>query len=1129
MRPRLEALPQRVRAHLTVWLSLSALLVCTNSTSAQTELPNPFHSGGSPNSYGSAVALGDAQFGGLDAFISDPSYPAVHWYSKGPGPGGLWNWFLPFLGPGDANGSFGRRLALRSKNPAWNDGWALAISSQNQSTNGGNSGAVWVASSTMSSQFFDLLYPSSAGDAFGSALTWAGDQLVVGAPGDDFYGSNAGALYLYTPSFQGGGLLWTAPTRIDTSSIAAAGYAVGGQPIAASQDWLLVGARWLGGINGDDVFIFQRSGNTFVPFASQPRLNLSARPLSQILLRGDELYINGELLSHHLRFHSGTSRWQPVNPGGSTLFPAVFDVEDELMLGYGANGSAWTICASLPLIAQQRLAGQWTSSGYSPTPGAVGGGGTSLLDRKLLLGSIAGNSCQGPFGPSWGTAWFFDFAGDQNVNGIADATDIASDPCLDRNANGVLDSTEGLWTGWVGTGGGNFLEEFDTTRNEWNWSDGKPDGRRVAMKFAGTSPATVTLDDSGQTHTVRGLEVRGHLAPIAELLLRIAPASRLDALSLGSCQAELIIGSHGRVLVDQAQLIGQAGSIESNGILEIRGDSSSLVNLVALEELPPMSRVELGGGSLSVSKGLRIGVSGAPADTGGHVSGHGALSSSVVDVRSSGVLNAYRAGVAATLQVTSPTFTSSGHLLVGESDELRISASTATIGGNTDIEANGKLEVTLSGFLPVQHSGDLQLSDGKVVLGGAVPILTNTAGARIYGSGEIQGDVNNSGRIESLATGDTITMGAVGTNLGELLAANGGKLSMKSLRNDGTTQVVTNGRLETTGAASLDNYGIFFVDDAQVDIAGSTRNLFGLTGAGLICLKDLTGAKAWTTGGAFLNDISARLEVTDSNILASSFENIGEAILSGATQITTSGNLTNSGQMCAKGGTHILSGGPWTNSGTVCIETGSFVFVNGSLLLPGGGVSWNCSCSLTPTCGSPPITTGAADAELLVVGDLTADAQSTLDLADGKLTLLGNLDVAITDPARRDLHRGTIVLTGNVQEIEMLASDRGNSGPFGGQVKGQIGTLQIGPAPTTVRLVDRHVNDGGNEVLYVQNLVLDAGTTLDLAGRTLYYESLQQDQSANVTDSVGGGQLEQSKPAFGGAPGATLGKPSGKR
>ncbi len=60
-----------------------------------------------------------------------------------------------------------------------------------------------------------------------------------------------------------------------------------------------------------------------------------------------------------------------------------------------------------------------------------------------------------------------------------------------------------------------------------------------------------------------------------------------------------------------------------------------------------------------------------------------------------------------------------------------------------------------------------------------------------------------------------------------------------------------------------------------------------------------------------------------------------------------------------------------------------------------------------------------------------------------------------------------------------------------------IGTLRIGPTPTTVDMVDNHDNDGlgqgACEAIYVQDLIIESGATLNTNGCKVYYSTLTLD------------------------------------
>jgi hypothetical protein len=98
-----------------------------------------------------------------------------------------------------------------------------------------------------------------AGDAFGSAVAASPDLLVVGAPGDDREGSEAGAVHLFRAD--GGG--WS-----EDGVLVGTGARTGdrfGSAVALSGDLLAVGApgRDEDGSSSGAVYLYRRDGETW--------------------------------------------------------------------------------------------------------------------------------------------------------------------------------------------------------------------------------------------------------------------------------------------------------------------------------------------------------------------------------------------------------------------------------------------------------------------------------------------------------------------------------------------------------------------------------------------------------------------------------------------------------------------------------------------------------------------------------------------------------------------------------------------------------------------------------------------------------------------------------------------------
>jgi uncharacterized repeat protein (TIGR01451 family) len=136
------------------------------------------------------------------------------------------------------------------------------------------SGGTWVFSQTLTAN------DGVAGDSFGQGLTMQGDTLVIGAPGRDGAGANAGAAYVFTRSVGA----WNQGPRF-TSADAAENDAFGAV-LRLSADTLAVGVP-----NDGSVYVFERSGPTFV---QQQKLAPSA---PAVLSFGSTLGLDGNLMA----------------------------------------------------------------------------------------------------------------------------------------------------------------------------------------------------------------------------------------------------------------------------------------------------------------------------------------------------------------------------------------------------------------------------------------------------------------------------------------------------------------------------------------------------------------------------------------------------------------------------------------------------------------------------------------------------------------------------------------------------------------------------------------------------------------------------------------------------------------
>ena len=368
-----------------------------------------------------------------------------------------------------------------------------------------------------------------------------------------------------------------------------------------------------------------------------------------------------------------------------------------------------------------------------------------------------------------------------------------------------------------------------------------------------------------------------------------------------------------------------------------------------------------------------------------------------------------------------------------------------TGGGRQILQINNHCGLFSHAGVTISAGGMIDL-DGGELAGETV----NNAGGQVSGEGEVSAGLVNQGVVEG-TPGTTLWL--TGSTLdnqstGSLIAPIG------SVVNVYTPAVMQAGEIAIHGEAAA------FFFEALANLPGGLIKLLG-----------------GTLGTPYLtNDASADVEgfgTVDSDVT-----NDGEMTFVADTQIV--GNLENNGVVTIQSGILTILG-DLTGSGQII---GDFY--------------------------------GRAGNEgLTVIGDYVAANTAILSLGQGVARIAGSFDVAINDPAHYDLALATVQMVGlpedGPQLVEVMAADAGRYVTLPDAALFSVGTLRIGPTATTVRLADNHDNTAGTgaEALYVENLILEPGTTLDLAGMCIYYLTVTPedpfDPASGVTvmDSVG--------------------------
>jgi hypothetical protein len=272
-------------------------------------------------------------------------------------------------------------------------------------------------------------------------------------------------------------------------------------------------------------------------------------------------------------------------------------------------------------------------------------------------------------------------------------------------------------------------------------------------------------------------------------------------------------------------------------------------------------------------------------------------------------------------------------------------------------------------------------------------------------------------------------------------------------------------------------------------------------------------------------DGQTRLEQGASLTFAGSVETIGPVTANLNSSLTTGGVFTNIDIFSLTGGTinaplflnrataNIFGSsaifGSFTNNNgaTTTIRSGT-LFVFGSFTNNGTIVGTVCSGCLQDGGGA------AASPGLDVGGDLSlgVDANLNLPFTGAIVRVGGNYDASINNNARYDMAIASLQLegSGTEQTLEAMSNDIGASATgLDRTLPGHypLGTLEIGPAPSTVRLVDTRDNDGlgqsSCEAIYVGTLRINSGSRLINTGcAKIYYTTLVNSGTIDVPANV---------------------------
>jgi hypothetical protein len=233
--------------------------------------------------------------------------------------------------------------------------------------------------------------------------------------------------------------------------------------------------------------------------------------------------------------------------------------------------------------------------------------------------------------------------------------------------------------------------------------------------------------------------------------------------------------------------------------------------------------------------------------------------------------------------------------------------------------------------------------------------------------------------------------------------------------------------------------------------------------------------------------------------------NSGAIVEGGTAQVMTGGaadflivGRTGAGAVTQSNGTMTVSrsvtlGGATTGDGTYTLS-------GGVLDAPAVFVGYEGAGALRLTGSNARV-----DTEVLAFGldgSLEAAAGSSAHLTGPAMVAIASDDAS----AMAGLESVTLVFEGGVDHdstLEIASQDRGPT-MDGYADNFALGTLEVGGTnPADVVLVDEFFNSGVDEALYLDTLVLNPGSTLDLDGQTLYVRTIDDNGGALVEN---GGQ-----------------------
>jgi hypothetical protein len=1031
--------------------------------------------------------------------------------------------------------------------------------------NGEGSAYVFVRSGTTWTQQAKLTASDAAsGDWFGSSVSLSGDTAVVGAGNDDNGGgANAGSVYVFVRS----GTVWTQQQKLTASDAAPNdGFGVS---VSVSDNTAMVGASSddnAGGVDAGSAYVFVRTGGVWTQQAKLIASDAAASDFfcTSVALSGNTAVVGAfhddnvgglDAGSAYVFVRSGiswTQQAQLTAPDGvaeDRFGNCVALLGDTAVVAAASDdvgasadqGSAWVfsrigdtwIGPNLQLLADDGATSDWFGGFWDPSSAAAA---VAISGDTAVVGAngddVGANAYQG-------SAYVF----------------VRSGTIWTQQAKlTASDGAPNQFFGWSVCISGDTAVAGAIADGNWR-------GSAYVFVRSGTiwtQQAKLTASDgvSGD-HFGYSVALDGDTAVVGAFK---------DDSWMGS--AYIFVRS-GTTWTQQAKLTASDGTIGDNfgSSVALSGETAvvgAIGDDVGANAEQGSAYVFVRSGTIWTQQAKVIAFDGAGGDYFGWsvaLCGDTAVAGAVYH----DVMGNSNQGAAYVFVRSGTTWTQQAKLSASDGapfDTLgtaaAVSGDTAVVGArNDDVDPNndqGSAYVFVRSGTTWTQQSRLTALDGAPgdLLGTSVALSGETAvvAASLDDVGA-NGDQGSAWVFElpndcfSLAHNDTLDIGYPTLAAALLPAQSGHQITGTPAAWAGIGALDTLGRslgLHSTGPIRTPSSSIITLGGSSslVAAAGQPAEVFGqlrasgytdvygddffLGSRGILTAR--TGSSLTINALAACLDGQTRLEHGASLTLADSAETIGPLTAASNFSIFAGGILTNcdtwslvQGQIAAplyynRAATDLFGSsaifGDFTNAaGAVTTIRSGTLYVFGTLtnngtiigtvvgeMLDGGGEAF---------VGSPP--------SLDVTGSLILGpaANLTMPFADAQVHVGGSFECAIDSNTRFDLSLATLELegTGAEQTLEVMARDIGaDARGLDRTIEGQfpVRNLHIGAAPSTVRLVDEHDNDGlgqsSCEAIYVDELRIAAGSHLINPSCRIYYRTLVNNGTVDVPGNL---------------------------